>query len=231
MTVLRQLYQLQELDQALESSIKALEQVKSQIGQSREVLGVKDKLASERKRLEELEKKQHSTEWEIDDFKTKIAGVEESLYSGRITNPKELSSLQHEVEGLKSRCNQLEDKTLELMEQVEQTETDVSGLETKLKTLEVEWSGEQERLSGEAEKLKSAISDFENKRELLLADIDAEAVGIYQDLKKQKGQAVAKVAQGICGGCRISLSVSELQRVRSGSLIQCSSCGRILFLA
>ena len=50
-------------------------------------------------------------------------------------------------------------------------------------------------------------------------------------LKKQKGTAVAKVEQGVCCGCRISLPSTELQRARSDSLVRCSSCGRILFLA
>ncbi|MEE8619379.1 MAG: C4-type zinc ribbon domain-containing protein [Dehalococcoidales bacterium] len=35
----------------------------------------------------------------------------------------------------------------------------------------------------------------------------------------------------MCRGCRISLSAAELQQARSGSLVQCSNCGRILFLA
>ena len=58
-----------------------------------------------------------------------------------------------------------------------------------------------------------------------------QAIEVYQDLKKHKGTAVAKVEQGICHGCRISLPISELQQTRSGSLVRCSSCGRILFLA
>ncbi|MDI6814491.1 MAG: hypothetical protein QMC90_00160 [Dehalococcoidales bacterium] len=42
---------------------------------------------------------------------------------------------------------------------------------------------------------------------------------------KQRGTAVAKVEQGLCRGCRISLSTAKLQQARSGSLVQCSSCG------
>ncbi|MFC2072406.1 C4-type zinc ribbon domain-containing protein, partial [Chloroflexota bacterium] len=52
-----------------------------------------------------------------------------------------------------------------------------------------------------------------------------------QALKKQKGTAIANVEQGICRGCRILLPITELQRARSSSLVRCSSCGRILFLA
>lgn len=231
MTITKQLYQLQELDQALDSSIKALEEISSQIGESGVILKAKDELASELKRLEEVKKEQHAAEWETDDLKAKIAAGEESLYSGRITSPKELASLKQEVDSFRFRCGQLEDRTLELMEQVEATEAGISGLKTRLEVLEAEWHLEQKRLISEVEKLKATIAEFEDKRELLLSEIDSSAVSIYQDLKRQRGKAVAKVEQGICTGCRISLSVSELQRARSSSLIQCSSCGRILFLA
>ena len=231
MAITKQLYQLQELDQALDSSIRALGEISSQIGESGVILKAKDELASELKRLEEVKKKQHAAEWETDDLKAKIAAGEESLYSGRITSPKELASLKQEVDSFRFRCGQLEDRTLELMEQVEATEAGISGLKTRLEVLEAEWHLEQKRLISVVEKLKATIAEFEDKRELLLSEIDSSAVSIYQDLKRQRGKAVAKVEQGICTGCRISLSVSELQRARSDSLIQCSSCGRILFLA
>ena len=60
--------------------------------------------------------------------------------------------------------------------------------------------------------------------------IDAETIDCYNRFRKQKGLAVARVEQGTCRGCRISLSTAELQRVKGNKLIMCSSCGRILFI-
>ncbi|MEE8413272.1 MAG: C4-type zinc ribbon domain-containing protein, partial [Dehalococcoidales bacterium] len=75
------------------------------------------------------------------------------------------------------------------------------------------------------------ISGLKDRWQLLAADIDPQTVEIYRGLKKQRGTAVARVEQGMCSGCRISLSVSEFQRARTGSLVRCGSCGRILFVA
>ena len=80
------------------------------------------------------------------------------------------------------------------------------------------------------ERLKAELTDLKQKRQLLSAEIDPQAMELYKGLKKQKGQVVARVEQGICCGCRISLPTTELQRARGDSLVQCSSCGRILFL-
>ena len=231
MTTAKQLYQLQEVDLELESNEQALKRITSQLGESETIARMRNYLASEQQRLEELQKQQHSIEWEIEDLDTKLKTTEEELYSGRIKNPKELSNLQHEVDGLKARRAKLEDKALEIMEQAELATKSVASIDSELQSLESEWQTQQKELSKNLEHVKTVISDLNHKRQLVTADIDAKTYEAYEQLKKQKKTAVAKVEQGICRGCRISLPVNELQRVRSGSLIRCSSCGRILFLA
>jgi len=231
MGVAKQLYQLQEVDLEIESNERALSQIASQLGESQAVVRTQNQLELEQQRLEELRRKQHSAEWEIEDLVTKLTAAEETLFSGRIKNPKELTNLQHEVDGLKARRDQLEDRTLEIMDQVERSETSVARISNQLETLKAEWHCQQQQLSGELEKLKAILSDLGHKRQLLSDEIDPQAIEFYQELRKEKGTAVARVEQGICRGCRISLPTTELQQVRSGNLVQCSSCGRILFLA
>ena len=230
MSIAKQLYQLQEVELEIESSEQALRQIDSQLGENQAVVRVQTKLALEQQRLEELRGQQHSAEWEIDDIMSKLTTAEEELYSGRIRNPKELTSLQHEVDGLRVKRDQLEDKALEVMEQVELAAASVASVSSELKTVEAEWHSQQQQLSTEMEQLKAILADLKHKQQLLLAGIDPQPVEFYYQLKKQRGQAVAKVEQGICRGCRISLPTAEVQRARSGNLVQCSSCGRILFL-
>ncbi len=231
MSVTKQLYQLQEVDLELESNEQALEQKTSQLGESQEVVRVRTELSSQRQHLEELKRQQHSAEWEIDDLTNKIASLEQKLYDGRIKNPKELTNLQHEVGGLKTRRDQLEDKVLEIMDRVELAEASVTTISNELKSLEAKWRRQQQHLTIDIEQLKIILTDLEQKHQLILAEVDSHMVNLYQELKRQRGTAVAKVDQGMCRGCRISLPTSELQRARSGSLVRCGSCGRILFLA
>ncbi len=231
MNVAKRLYQLQEIDLELESTEQTLKQISSQLGESRTVVSARVKLVSEQQRLKELKHQQHSAEWEIADLTVKITTAEEKLYGGKITNPKELADFQHEADSLKARRAHLEDTTLELMDQVELVTASVAKISSKFETLETEWHSQQQKLSAEMEQLKNKLSDLKQKRQLLSAEIDPETLELYDGLKKQKGTAVAKIEQGICRGCSISLSISELQRARSGNPVRCSSCGRILFLA
>lgn len=231
MSVVRQLYQLQEIDLKLESNEQAQNRIASQLGESQEVARVKVKLTAEEQHLEDLSRQQHSAEWEIDDLTTKLTATEEKLYGGKITNPKELGNLQHEVDDLRKRRARLEDRTLEIMDQVEHTSASVTTLTGELNWLEAEWHSQQQQLSADLEQLKTTHAELEHDREKLSAEIDPQAIEVYHGLRKQKGTAIAKVEQGTCRGCQIALPTTELQQARGGGLVRCSSCGRILFLA
>jgi predicted nucleic acid-binding Zn-ribbon protein len=230
MSVAKQLYQLQEVDLELESKELAVKQITSQLGESEALADARNRLAQEQKRLEELSHQQRSLEWEIDDLTSKLTTAERDLYSGRIRNPKELTGLQQEAEALKARRNQLEDKDLEIMEQADSDRKNITSLSTELKTIETDWQSRQQKLTAELEELRNALVNLRQRQQLLAAGIDSETLELYHKLRKGKGTAVARVEQGICRGCRISLPVNELQQTRSGGLVQCGSCGRILYL-
>ena len=161
----------------------------------------------------------------------KIAQIEGQLYGGKITNPKELSGLQHEVSTMKARSDHLENTTLETIDRVEEAEGIVATATDDLKKLEKDWQQQQQQLSDDIVKLQGSLEGLHKKRQELVGQIDTATVNLYEKIRKQKKQAVAKVEQGICRACRISLSASALQRARSGQPIQCGTCGRILYIS
>ena len=231
MNVSRQLFNLQEVDQELASNEQAYARISAQLGESKEVLGIRARLEVETSQLEEITHTQHTVEWEIEDLTAKLSKFEQELYSGKTTSPKELTNLQQEIESLKNNRGKLEDQDLEIMESIEKSNTAISELRSNLEKLEIEWQEQQKRFADELKELEHTISSLKEKRETLASEVDPQVLTVYEELKKQKGTSVAKVEQGICRGCRISLPVNELQQVRSGSMVRCSSCGRILYLA
>jgi hypothetical protein len=63
----------------------------------------------------------------------------------------------------------------------------------------------------------------------ILSHIDPAHLQLYERLRQQKqGNAVAKIEQGRCQGCKITIPVSELSQARAGELVQCGSCSRVL---
>lgn len=230
MSAASQLYQLQALDLEIESAEQALGQKSSQLGDNQVIVSATNTLKSEQQRLDELKHQQRSLEWDIDNLSSKMAKVKEQLFSGRISNPKELTNLQQEMNMLKTERDRLEDKALEIMGQVELAEASVVAASGALKKLDEEWHHSQQQLAEEIAQLKTRLAELNQNRQLMAGEIDAEAIGQYERLRKQKGQAVARVEQGICRTCRISLPSGKLQQARGDTMVYCSSCGRILYV-
>ncbi len=231
MSIASQLYQLQEIDTELESDEHAVSHITLQLGDNKTVTEAQARLDAERRHLAELTKQQRAIEADIADLTSKITTIDKKLYGGRVGNPKELTDLSHESEGLKKQRSQLEEKELEIMEQVELATGSVTGLISELNRIQTEWQNQHKQLSLDLENVKTSIANLKEKRQLLVGGIDPEAVTVYQGVKKQRGTAVARVEQGLCRGCRISLPVSEFQKAKTGALVRCGSCGRILYLA
>jgi len=230
MNIARQLFELQEVDIELEGKNLAIKEMTAQLGESQTLVEARARLVEVKKLLEDLLRAQRSLEIDIEDLTGKLNASEKDLYSGRIRIPKELSSLQQDITSLKSHRSQLEDKALDIMEKVEVSRGEVKRLTAELERIESAWHLDQQKLVQNLEEAKNAVTVLNRRQQEMTAGVDSASLELYRLLRKQKGTAVARVEQGICRGCRISLPVSELQLVRSGQIIQCSSCSRILYL-
>jgi len=230
MSVSRQLHELQETDLAVSANEQVQARIRGQLGQSEEAARLRARLAGEERRLEELTGEQRALEWEIEGLSTKIAATEHKLFGGTVRNPKELANLQRESEDLKARRSQLEDRLLELMDRVETTTASVQATATRLADVEAEWREQQRRLTAELEDLKAKHAELLQRRDSQASQVQPEVLEVYQMVRTRKGTAVARVEQGTCRGCQIALPTTDLQQARSGRLVRCGSCGRILYL-
>lgn len=229
----RQLYELQEVDLEIEAKREALSDVGSRLGESKTIAEARVSLAREQESLAELQRNQRLGEWEVEDRRVKVALLEEKLYGGSVKNPKELASLNKQVENLKRKRKDLEDKVLDIMTEVETVQQGLATKSGEVGKLEENWREEQASLSRGQAEINVALGTLDRKRKDLVSRIDAASLELYQALKnKKQGRAVAKVERGMCQGCRIVLPMSELQRVRMGQeLVRCSSCDRILYVS
>jgi len=230
MTLAKTLYDLQQIDLNIQKEQETLDDINRQLGESEALTQVKSELLTEQKHLTETEKQQRDVEWEIEDLRSSIKQLNDKLYGGKNKNPKELVSLEKELENFKAKLRQKEDDLLDLMAEIESMQDKIKTNGERLNKLEEEWQQEQKDLTQRQAAVKRRLSDLSRKRKALASDIAKQTLELYEVIRVRKGQAVAKIEQGRCQGCRLNLAVNELQRARAGALIQCSSCGRILCL-
>jgi uncharacterized protein len=229
----KQLYELQEVDLEIQHKAEVLTQVKGQLGRDDDLVAARSALDIAKKHLADLEHQQKTEDWELNDLGSKIATVEKKLYSGSMKNPRELTGFQQELEILKAQRGEREDKLLGIMIDVETAQQDVSRKTSEFAAIERDWNENQQKLSDQQTELEAELAKLGQKREIIAGQTDSASLRLYEEMRRaRQGQAVAKVMQGRCQGCRISLPMSDQQRARMGhELVQCSNCGRILYLS
>lgn len=225
-----QLYKLQQLDIELQKRRQVIDEVTRQLSENKALVAAESQLTSQKQQLREANKRQKNIEWELEDLQERSNHLHNKLYSGMVKNPKELVNLQHEVETLKSKTRGREDELLELMSQVEELEAKVEASTRELQKMRQEWQQKQEILQEKKMESEADLANFSKTRQELAQQISPEALKLYEQIKLARGQAIAKVEQGKCQGCYITLPTGQWQRARTGELVQCSSCNRILYV-
>ena len=227
----KRLYELQQLDLDLAKTVELFSQVEHQLEHNEPLATARADLEIGLKSLSEFQHRQKTAEWALDDLEAKLKPIQKKLYAGSIKNPKELVSMQQQAAQLQSQVRDGEDKILEMMGQIEALQKETTLNTARIATLEQEWAEKKQQLLSEKAELTAVLDATGKKREGLLHNIDTTYVEIYENMRVRKhGLAVAKIEQGRCQGCRISVPMSEVTQARAGGLVQCGSCGRVLCL-
>lgn len=199
---------------------------------SQQVAEVDGRLATVDVRRGELSRSQQRLEDEIASLTERANQAEKQLYSGSVSNPRELQALQDDIASIRRRISQIEDDELEIMELSEPVDAQRAELEA-----------ERERLTAETDRLTGALAaaEAEIAEELsaVKAERDEAAAGVpdelwaeYDLLRSQLGGiAVARLVGTTCQGCHLQLSAVEVDRIRKlgvDEIVHCEECGRLL---
>jgi predicted nucleic acid-binding Zn-ribbon protein len=225
------LFRLQEIDLELDSHRARLQGIEQELSGNPAVNLARQQASAARERFNASRVQARSAELEVQALGEKIAEAEKRLYSGAITNPKELRDLEQDLASLRRRCQGLEEQQLDAMIAAESAEGQMLALETQLQQTEAAALQAQGALMEERQRLQDRVSELSGEREALAGTVLTEDQQLYGRLRQSKhGRALAKVAEGNCAACGEEVSSSLLQEVRRGAtLVRCGSCERILY--
>lgn len=231
MSLAKRVFELQEVEESIRTTSKQLEEINYALTHNAayEQANAAYDAARDEQKAREKQYKEHDDEAE--ETRTALARINDKLYSGKIKNPKELVGYEQEAGILKANLAAKDDFLLDLMEKIDAAKVEIQKLDETCKIAASEWQGQKATLAQQADMLKAELASFQKKYEEIFAAIDKATLSTYQGIKGRKGHAVARVEQGRCLGCRVMLSISELQRVRGSDIVMCSNCGRILYLS
>ena len=229
----KQLYELQAMDLKAAAAEAGLASVRSKLSDRSDIETARRRLGELEKRNEELSTQRRALERLVAESETAVERLDRRIYGGGVTNPQQFSAAEEERRFTIARQRETEDQLLEIMIDMEELELVMVGARETKSSLEEERPGLEEGWRREERELTEELAMLRASREGLLPAMPANLLPLYESLRKSKsGLAVARVEGGTCAGCRLALTTQEMQRARMGQhVVQCSSCGRILYLA
>ncbi|MEJ5308540.1 MAG: hypothetical protein WHX52_02105 [Anaerolineae bacterium] len=174
-------------------------------------------------------KAQKDIEFELQRTQTELQQTEQRLYSGSVTNPRQLEDLQAKSQSLRKWVAKLEDDLLEAMvarEEAEAADTQASAslkhLTTKRTTLEQNLAAERAVLQTRAQTLQEEAARVQER-------IPPAIMDSYRYLTSRTGGIpVARLNGDICSMCGVEVLKPIQRKIKNGEEAYCDGCRRLL---
>jgi uncharacterized protein len=223
--------------QALDTTIDQIEHRRTALPQHARVVAIEERLAQLRDEVvvaeteaTDIGRELVKAEGDVELVRQRVTRDQGRLESGQGSH-KDLESTQHELVSLAKRQSDLEDIELEVMERLESVTERVTELSKDRDTLTAELADTLAERDAATVVLDREHAEAAGEREILAAGLPADLMALYEKIRAHSGTGAAKLHQGRCEGCRLELTPTDLQRIRSApedEVLRCEECRRIL---
>ena len=228
---LQRLQELQVLDSRVAGLERKLEAIPTRIHGIRDGLQqAKASIEAIRAKLDGARKDIRTKEKELEYQAAQRKKLEAKLYE--VKTNKEYSAVLAEIESAKVEKDRIEEEILALMELQERLGREVVEADARLRPQEAEAKVQEAAATEELRALEVDVETARSERESVVRDVPRDLLAQYARLLKGRaGLAVALVgSNGICSGCRVTLTPQRFNEVRQSSqILVCENCGRFLY--
>ncbi len=229
-TTLLKLKKLQEVDDLVRARHKAM-------AESRTLLAVTSaKLKSGENNLAEIRRLQRDEEAKHRDLEgeLKILAVKKKSNEDRLATFKnniEYIALIKEANFLAKRVDEIENKALVILEQLEKRAAVIDTMELALTQIRDAITSQVADFKADEVASQKYLADLTTQRVTLTEAIEPNLIKRYEEIAETKGELVVTAAlNSLCLACRMSFPpqiYNELQRNQKISV--CPNCGRFLY--
>ncbi len=198
-------------------------------GKSSDLTDRENTIAELSNKIEIIEQERRTLEAEVADEMVHVKERQAKMM--QVQTGREQTALLKEIEDGKKSVKEKEEKTVAIMEEVEQLTSEIEENKNLFK-------GETELLQEETAKVKKAITTInkrkktqENKRTKQAKALKAPLLRKYDKLRQHRnGLGVVNVLDGVCQGCFMAIPPQQYNLLlRGDKLFDCPTCQRIMY--
>lgn len=234
MNKLERLWKLEEHNLSLDRYLKEIDSLNEELKEQVDEIEVKDI----EKRIDILNNNASIMKESILKYENTLAQCEynietldNKLYKENITDIKQLEYLSQEKDQMKEKLKTTETEMIAYMEEEEIIKKKLIENEALLDKLKNNSKYEY----NEIEKNLKSLDEQIKKEEKLMSEITENLGDVllseYNKIRERKKRPIVIIKDNTCLGCNMMLPVYQLEDLKDGNkIINCESCGRILYL-
>lgn len=182
--------------------------------------------------VDDLGREQRKADADVEQVRSRRVRDQQRLDRGQVGSPKELQTLQHEIETLERRISDLEDAELEVMERLESAQAELERLQASIGEYDDTLRGLEERRDAAMAEIDAEVREAETERAQIVGGIPDELLKLYERLRgSHGGVGAAALKQRRCQGCQLELNAADLREIAAApedEVVRCEECQRIL---
>lgn len=159
---------------------------------------------------------------------------------GQVTNQREYGALLKEIDVVKGRIKEAEERAMQALETVDSANRALQEQRAAFEELDQRYKDELQKWEAEKPGIAAKMAELEKEASHLRTDIPRNHLTLFERLfQRTGGQAMAEVrkmevlrsanAMWHCSGCNYNVRPQIVVEIQAGSFHQCDSCKRILY--
>lgn len=174
--------------------------------------------------------KLRESDYTLKEYELKLKDLDKELYSGTITNEKQLTHLTSERDRINESLEELETEILQNMETISSVENEINSVKDMVSEFKDQIELNKKEVKENIRKLERAKIQLKDNITNVLKTIDDDLIENYKKIRGNKGSALAQVGDGICSGCNIKVPSYQVEDIKKNKIVHCESCNRILYI-
>ena len=190
----------------------------------------KQSLANIEKKSLDLQKQRKDTELELAVKEESIKKLQTQLY--QLKTNKEYQTMLKEIGDTKADASVIEDKAIQVLEQIDKTKAEVEDEKQRLQGGEKLLNEEKKNIENRIKEIDERMAQLEAQRKQVTPGLDSKILVQYDRiLLNRDGLAIVNVNNDSCQGCNLHVPPQVINLIKMYErIVICEACNRILYI-